>query len=158
MGRAMPNDAVLQVRLDAKMKSRAEKILRRLGMTPSDAVRMFLAQIVEEKGLPFRPHIPNAESREAIEEALAGGGETIPPGDLRSLWNDVGLPEQYAGFPTSELLELWSNSNKRSEERTKELPDNPKMAVAMYDLLREYGLSPEIRLGREIMNRVNGRK
>lgn len=71
--------------------------------------------------------------------------------------SDVKLPERYEGFLTSELLELWRNSNKRPEDRTKEIPNNPKMAVAMYSLLREYSLSPEINLCREIMNRVNNR-
>lgn len=79
----MPNDAVLQVRLDAKTKTRAEKIFKRLGISSADAVRMFFSQTIEEKGLPFQPHIPNAETRKAIEECRSGRGEVVPPAELK---------------------------------------------------------------------------
>jgi addiction module RelB/DinJ family antitoxin len=56
----MPNNATIQVRVDAKAKARAEKIFKRCGMTTSDAVRIFINQAVEEKGMPFRPRVPDA--------------------------------------------------------------------------------------------------
>lgn len=70
----MPNDTLLHVRIDPKIKAKAEKIFKRRGMSHSDAVRIFYSQTIEEKGLPFQPHIPNAETREAMAEALAGKG------------------------------------------------------------------------------------
>lgn len=85
----MSNDTVLQVRMNAKVRSKAEKIFKRLGMSSSDAVRMFMAQTIEEEGLPFQPHIPNAESRKAIKEALNGGGEKITLADLRRQWDEA---------------------------------------------------------------------
>lgn len=81
----MSNDAVVQVRMDPKVKAKAEKIIKRLGMSHSDAVRMYYSQIIEEKGIPFRSHIPNADTREAMEEALAGKGEVIALADLKKL-------------------------------------------------------------------------
>ncbi len=84
----MPNDAMLQVRMDAKTKAKAEKILKRLGMTPSEAVRIFMAQTVEEQGLPFTPHIPNAESKKAIAEARNGKLKKSSIADLKDIWEE----------------------------------------------------------------------
>lgn len=60
------------VRLDPKVKSKALKVLDKLGITTSQAVSMYFTQISEEQGLPFRPHIPNAETERVIQEAQAG--------------------------------------------------------------------------------------
>ena len=46
--------AVVQTRVPARRLQRAEKILHQLGLTPSDAVNMLLAQIEIRKGLPFQ--------------------------------------------------------------------------------------------------------
>ena len=46
--------AVVQTRVPARRLQRAEKILHKLGLTPSDALNMLLAQIEIRKGLPFQ--------------------------------------------------------------------------------------------------------
>ncbi|GDY23582.1 hypothetical protein LBMAG56_49290 [Verrucomicrobiota bacterium] len=46
--------AVVQTRVPARRLQRAEKILHMLGLTPSDALNMLLAQIEIRKGLPFQ--------------------------------------------------------------------------------------------------------
>jgi antitoxin component of RelBE/YafQ-DinJ toxin-antitoxin module len=38
---------------------------------------MFLTQVVLQDGLPFNVRVPNAETRKAIEELEAGGGERV---------------------------------------------------------------------------------
>ncbi len=80
---------IIQVRLDAKTKNKAERIFKRLGMSSSDAIRIFFSQTVEEQGLPFQPHILDAESRLAIEESLSGGGEVITVDDLQRQWDET---------------------------------------------------------------------
>ncbi len=45
--------AVVQARVPARRLQRAEKILHKLGLTPSDALNLLLAQIEIRKGLPF---------------------------------------------------------------------------------------------------------
>ena len=47
----MRTDAVLQVRIDSKMKNEAEELFERLGISLADAVRMFVAQSIEQQGL-----------------------------------------------------------------------------------------------------------
>jgi len=51
------------------LKSDAEAILKELDLTMSQAVRMFLKQVVKRKELPFNPYqrIYNAETIQAIE-------------------------------------------------------------------------------------------
>lgn len=53
----MKADAVLQVRIDSKMKKEAELLFERLGISIADAVRMFVAQSLEQQGLPFEVKI-----------------------------------------------------------------------------------------------------
>ncbi len=83
----MSNEALIHVRIDQKTKAKAEKIIRRLGMTHSDAVRMYYSQIIEEKGIPFRSHIPNDESLAAITEAKAGKLTKTSMAELKKIWD-----------------------------------------------------------------------
>ena len=80
----MPKNASIHARVDSQTKSRAEKILRRVGVSTSDAVNILLHQIILRDGLPFDVRIPNAETRAAIDELEAGGGErfTGPTADI----------------------------------------------------------------------------
>jgi addiction module RelB/DinJ family antitoxin len=49
----MPPSTILRARIDAKRKRRVESVLRRLGVTPAQAINMLYAQIELRKGLPF---------------------------------------------------------------------------------------------------------
>ncbi len=46
--------AILRTRIDPRRKARVEKILDQLGMTPTQAVNMFFAEIERRKAIPFR--------------------------------------------------------------------------------------------------------
>ncbi len=72
---SMPKEAYINVRVDKQLKARAEKVLRQVGITTTDAVTMLLHQVVLRKGLPFEVRIPNKETRAAIAELERGGGE-----------------------------------------------------------------------------------
>ena len=61
-------------RVDEKLKNEATLILASLGLTVSDFVRIGLTKLVHERGLPFEMKVPNAKTREAIEELESGGG------------------------------------------------------------------------------------
>lgn len=49
----MPSTAILRARIDPRRKARVEKILDQLGVTPTQAVNMFYAQIERRKAIPF---------------------------------------------------------------------------------------------------------
>lgn len=68
----MATTAMVHVRLDEKVKARAEKALAAMGLSVSDAVRVLLTRVAAEKALPFEVRVPNAKSREAMAEARKG--------------------------------------------------------------------------------------
>ena len=51
--------AVIHARINPDIKNKAETVLHRLGITPTEAIRIFYAQITLQNGLPFSVKIPN---------------------------------------------------------------------------------------------------
>jgi DNA-damage-inducible protein J len=49
----MSSSTILRARVETSRKRRAESVLRKLGVTPSQAINMLYAQIELRKGLPF---------------------------------------------------------------------------------------------------------
>ncbi len=46
-------EAVVRARVDSRLKRDSEDILRQLGLSQTEAIRMFFTQIVRRRGLPF---------------------------------------------------------------------------------------------------------
>ena len=67
----MSATAMVHVRVDEDIKARATETLAAMGLSVSDAVRVFLTRVVADKGLPFALKAPNAETRAAMAEADA---------------------------------------------------------------------------------------
>ena len=68
----MPN-SIIQARVDAEAKKKAEIVFSKLGITLSEGIRMFISQVGIEKGLPFKPSLhaePNLRVRQAMQNAL----------------------------------------------------------------------------------------
>jgi DNA-damage-inducible protein J len=63
---------MIRARISPDLKAEAESILDQIGLSSSDAIRMFYKQITRQKGLPFDARIPNAATREALRDAEAG--------------------------------------------------------------------------------------
>jgi len=61
--------AAVHSRISPEIKERAENILLRLGLSPTEAIRMFYTQITLRNGLPFAVEIPNATTRAALEDS-----------------------------------------------------------------------------------------
>ena len=64
---------MVHVRLDDRMKERASDALERMGLTLSEAVRMFLSRVVADQAIPFSVKVPNATTVAAMEEARRMG-------------------------------------------------------------------------------------
>jgi DNA-damage-inducible protein J len=62
-------------RCEPKLKARAARVLANVGVSTTDAITMFLRQVVLRNGLPFEVRVPNAETKRAIEELESRGGE-----------------------------------------------------------------------------------
>ncbi len=66
---------IVNARVEPALKASAEKIFRTLGMNTTDAISIFLSQVVLNKGLPFDVRIPNKAMRQAIKEVKSGKGK-----------------------------------------------------------------------------------
>jgi DNA-damage-inducible protein J len=65
----MATTAMVHVRVDEQIKVQATNTLAAMGLSVSDAVRVFLMRVVAEQQLPFALKVPNAETRAAMTEA-----------------------------------------------------------------------------------------
>ena len=72
----MPNEATLQVTMDAELKEQAEKLYQKLGTSLAEAVRIFARQSVEEDAMPFAPHVPSFVRKKHF--GVAKGKLTVP--------------------------------------------------------------------------------
>ena len=66
---AMPTTTMIHVRVDEQLKVQAAETLAAMGLTVSDAIRVFLTRVVADQELPFAIKAPNASSRAAMAEA-----------------------------------------------------------------------------------------
>jgi DNA-damage-inducible protein J len=64
---------MVHVRVDESIKNQATETLAAMGLTVSDAVRVFLTRVVADQQLPFALQAPNATTRAAMREARAMG-------------------------------------------------------------------------------------
>jgi DNA-damage-inducible protein J len=65
----MPKTTMIHIRIDEQVKKQATETLAAMGLSVSDAVRVFLMRLVAEKQMPFALKVPNAETRAAMMEA-----------------------------------------------------------------------------------------
>jgi len=65
----MASTTMVHVRVDENIKAQATEALDAMGLTLSDAVRVFLACVATEKRLPFALKVPNTETLAAMAEA-----------------------------------------------------------------------------------------
>ena len=65
----MAATTMVHIRVDETLKAQAADTLAAMGLSLSDAVRVFLTRVVAEQRLPFALKAPNAETRAALAEA-----------------------------------------------------------------------------------------
>ncbi len=58
----MAKTAVITTRIEPEIKEEAENILAQLGLTMSQAMSIYVRQLVLRRGLPFTVNIPNQET------------------------------------------------------------------------------------------------
>jgi DNA-damage-inducible protein J len=83
----MATNDVVRARIDSKTKAEAAAVLATIGLTVSDAFRLLMVKVVQEKALPFEPLIPNAETIEAMKAARRGEVKTV--GSVADLMADL---------------------------------------------------------------------
>jgi len=85
----MATNAVVRSRIDADVKDRAAVVLGRMGLTVSDAVRIVLTRVANEKELPFDLK-PNKLTRQTMRKT-AKGREVHRAKDAPELFRKLGI-------------------------------------------------------------------
>jgi DNA-damage-inducible protein J len=82
----MATTTMVHVRINEAIKEQAAVALDAMGLSVSDAVRVFLTRVAAEKALPFALQVPNAvtmaamaEAEEIITNRAARSGKTQAP-------------------------------------------------------------------------------
>jgi DNA-damage-inducible protein J len=68
-------DTYVRARIDAITKTRAADALEAMGLSISDAIRLLMVRVADERRLPFEVKAPNAATRKAMAELEAGKGK-----------------------------------------------------------------------------------
>lgn len=63
--------SMLHIRVDDDIKEQATQALTVMGLSVSDAVRLFLRRVVIDQAFPLELKVPNAETLAAMEESRA---------------------------------------------------------------------------------------
>jgi DNA-damage-inducible protein J len=68
----MSKTETVRARVEPELKRGAEAVLKKLGLTSSEAITLFYTQVKLTKGLPFSVRVPNKQTRRAIKQARLG--------------------------------------------------------------------------------------
>jgi DNA-damage-inducible protein J len=63
--------SMLHVRVDDETKALATEALSGVGMSVSEAVRLFLHRVIADQAFPLELKVPNTETRKAMAESRA---------------------------------------------------------------------------------------
>ena len=69
MPRQSTKTLMIHARIDPRLKKSAEGIFSQIGISTTEAIRLFLKQVELHKGLPFPVSIPNEQTIAAMAEA-----------------------------------------------------------------------------------------
>lgn len=71
-------------RVEPEIKASATQVLAECGLSLSDGIRLFLRQVIAEKGLPFEVKAPNSVTQAAMLEArsMTGKAQVVNPAEL----------------------------------------------------------------------------
>ncbi len=67
----MSKSAMIRARMEPQLKKEAEDVLAEVGLSPTEAIRLFYRQVSLHKGLPFEVRVPTAATRAAVAQARA---------------------------------------------------------------------------------------
>jgi len=68
----MNKTATVRARVDPRLKVDVEKLLKRLGMSTTEAITVFYHQIRLQQGIPFPLEVPNASTKKTFEATDRG--------------------------------------------------------------------------------------
>ena len=87
----MSKSTVINARVEPDLKEISEAILKKIGVTPTEAIRALYRQIKLRNGLPFELKIPNKLTKETIEKVEKGIEleEFSSLEEIKNSWRDL---------------------------------------------------------------------
>lgn len=85
----MSTDTVVRARIDSDTKMRATEALQAMGLSVSDAIRLLMIRVANEKQLPFAVRVPNATTLKAMKELDEGKGKRFS--NAEDFFKDLGI-------------------------------------------------------------------
>ena len=82
-GRKPAKTGYINARVEPKLKKSAEAVFDKIGLSTTDAVTIFLKQVVAQKGMPFAVNVPNRETIKAMRELDEVAARGTPGMSLR---------------------------------------------------------------------------
>jgi DNA-damage-inducible protein J len=82
-------DAIVGARIDAQTKERASAALDAMGLSISDAIRLLMLRIADERRFPFAIKVPNAAARKAMKQLETGKRKTYD--SAAEMMKDIGV-------------------------------------------------------------------
>jgi DNA-damage-inducible protein J len=86
---SMAADEIVRARIDAATKKRAAAALKGMGLSISDAIRLLMLRVADEKRLPFEVKTPNRETAKAMAQLDQGKGARFK--NSKALFKDLGI-------------------------------------------------------------------
>lgn len=86
----MAKTAYIRARIEPTLKEHVEIILEKLGLTQTEAIKLFYKQIELSNGLPFEVKIPNTQTKKAIEDSVVGKNQKSFD-NADELFKDLGI-------------------------------------------------------------------
>ena len=86
----MPKNATITLRIERELKADSEQIFRRLGLTTTEAIKIFLSAVRNRRGIPFPVQlderraegaVPLSVDRKATLDAIMGKYADITPSE-----------------------------------------------------------------------------
>jgi DNA-damage-inducible protein J len=65
----------VRARIDERTKAQATEALEAMGLSVSDAIRLLMLRVADERRLPFEVKAPNTKTLKAMAELRAGKGK-----------------------------------------------------------------------------------
>jgi DNA-damage-inducible protein J len=59
-------DTYVRARVDRSLKTESEHVLNRLGLTTTEAIRIFLTQVILKRALPFSLELPDESDNDDL--------------------------------------------------------------------------------------------
>ncbi|MCG8637247.1 MAG: type II toxin-antitoxin system RelB/DinJ family antitoxin [Desulfobacterales bacterium] len=84
----MAKTAVIQTRVDPEIKQHAQAILKKLNISMSEAISIYLSQITLHNGIPFELKIPNDITAKTLRDA-DNGNELHPADSVDDLFKEL---------------------------------------------------------------------